>query len=475
MADQKTIQNRLFILITVAFFLVSLLPALLKQGMFVDGVTYAAISRNLAIGEGSFWDLHYFTIPGHTFYGHPPLAFGLESLLFRLFGDHFLVERLYSFLTALLSFFGIVLIWKELASKELRGTYWLPVMLWLTAQIVSWSYTNNMLENSLTVFTLFSSWSLLRYIKREKIIWLIPAAFFLVASLGVKGPTGLFPLGIPFFYWLSFRKGKFLKMAGDSLLLLFLTAAVIILIFILNKEALSFSEKYFNTQILSSVRGEKELAPDRLYILRQLFMQLIPMLFLTLLGVIFNQRDERSTRPDKTTLFCLLIALSAALPLMISPKQRTFYLVPAMPWFALTLACYLCPLMNTYIIKIREKTAKSLYLPVLLLIIAITAFSVSQTGKIRRDKELINDVYALTAVLPENSDISVAGDLPEKWQLVAYLERFGRISLEKNKADQYLIREKSDEKEFNYAGDTYLILSSPELNNYSLYQKNNAL
>lgn len=36
-----------------------LIPVLIQDGMFLDGVTYSAISKNLANGFGSYFEPHY--------------------------------------------------------------------------------------------------------------------------------------------------------------------------------------------------------------------------------------------------------------------------------------------------------------------------------------------------------------------------------------------------------------------------------
>jgi hypothetical protein len=88
--------------------------------MFMDGVKYAAISRNMAEGIGSFWRpffAHSFWLPydnGPYFSGHPPLQFGLQALLFRLLGDTPVVENVYNLLI-LTTHIGLIAgIWKQL-------------------------------------------------------------------------------------------------------------------------------------------------------------------------------------------------------------------------------------------------------------------------------------------------------------------------------------------------------------------------
>ena len=64
-------------------------PNLISEGMFIDGVTYASISKNLANGLGDFWHLHYTQTLYNQFFEHPPLAFGMQASFFKLFGENY--------------------------------------------------------------------------------------------------------------------------------------------------------------------------------------------------------------------------------------------------------------------------------------------------------------------------------------------------------------------------------------------------
>lgn len=80
-----------------AVYTLTVLPRLAQLGMFVDGVVYATLAHNPAQGIGSFWAVQHTEAVHPVFYDHPPLAFGLQSLLFRAVGDSVMVERVYSF------------------------------------------------------------------------------------------------------------------------------------------------------------------------------------------------------------------------------------------------------------------------------------------------------------------------------------------------------------------------------------------
>src|SRR5688572_29049111 len=42
-------------LFVLSVLLALILPVLLQDGMFMDGIQYACVSRNLAAGDGTFW------------------------------------------------------------------------------------------------------------------------------------------------------------------------------------------------------------------------------------------------------------------------------------------------------------------------------------------------------------------------------------------------------------------------------------
>ena len=46
-------------LLTAAAFVAAIVPRLVQRGMFVDGVTYSSMARNLAEGRGHFWAPYY--------------------------------------------------------------------------------------------------------------------------------------------------------------------------------------------------------------------------------------------------------------------------------------------------------------------------------------------------------------------------------------------------------------------------------
>ena len=75
------------LLLVLAVFCGTQLPKMLILGKNADGVEYAAVGRNMAEGLGTFFrpylsDHHW---PVH--WEQPPLMYGIQAGLFRIFGD----------------------------------------------------------------------------------------------------------------------------------------------------------------------------------------------------------------------------------------------------------------------------------------------------------------------------------------------------------------------------------------------------
>ena len=68
------------LLLTVVVVCALFLPRIVTEGQFVDGLTYASVSRNLAEGYGTWWQPWGSVWFGQQiFYEHPPLLFGCKA------------------------------------------------------------------------------------------------------------------------------------------------------------------------------------------------------------------------------------------------------------------------------------------------------------------------------------------------------------------------------------------------------------
>ena len=432
---------------------VMLLPVLVLRGMSLDGIIYATVSRNLAVHIGSFWHPVY-TAPPTTFYEHPPLAFWLESMWFRVLGDHWWVERLYSVSTAIPSGWLTVLIWRRLVGdrQPWRQYAWLGVAMWVLMPAWPWIYRNNFLENTLSVFTLFSVYATVRAMSaaRGGLVWTSLAALGIAAAILTKGPVGLFPLIAPAAFWLAmgggFGRCAVLVQAG-------LIAALVLILAVVfaQSEPREFFATYLSQQVFDSLQGQREMTPSPLGRLG-LLVGLVQDLWLTAgiacALVYLHRKQSTSDLPPELRgafRFCGMMALAASLPIMISPKQTAYYAAPSWPLYALTLAAWSCAAVNGLI---ERASALSRYARWLTLVRrgaigAVTLALLSMPlvfGRYLRDRALIEDVDRIGQTVAAHGTVEIGPALQRSWNLHAYLFRRHYITLERHwpSADFYL-------------------------------------
>lgn len=437
---------------TALVFCALLLPLLSRDGMFFDGTIYAAISKNMAHGSGTLWAPYYSATLSPVFCDHPPLVFGIQSLFFRMFGDHFWVERLYDLLMALITVLLIVRLWKQTAGIQVSKLSWLPVLLWLAIPLVHWAYSNNMMEDTMTIFTTLSVCFLWLSVKDEKVkyAWIIPAAAMLWCAFLSKGFTGCFPLGFYFIHWLVYRKYSFSKMIVHTLVFAALTALVA-LPFLVNDQIRFALSSYIDQQVIRSIQGNREI-DSHTFILGKLFLELsIVMTITTVMMIIARRKSIKLNRQpgSRHALFFLLVALSASLPIVISPKQSGFYVLPSLPLFALAAALFIAPAINSFTLAANKRTNTILSSLFTAGIMGIIIWCMLHFGEVRRDKDKLEDIRLIGRNI-EAKELILCNDLQYDWSLCAYFMRYNSISAGNNAHSKY------------YLADTNCISGVPE-------------
>ena len=134
-----------------------------------------------------------------------------------------------------------------------------------------------------------------------------------------------------------------------------------------------------------------------------------------------------------------MIALSASLPLLITLKQRTFYLVPSIPFFILELSCFVIPFLKSTLLLISIKIHHWIqWISILLIVITLT-FSIIQFGEIKRDREVFHEMKEISQFVPENENIFTHKSIWENWTLAAYLSRYHNISLNPDVEEKFML------------------------------------
>lgn len=452
--------NNTFKVFTLVVFSALLIPNIFMDGIFMDGLIYATLGHNLANGIGTFWIPSFSSTISVAFYEHPPLVFGIQSLFYQLFGDAFYIEKVFSFLNAIISALFIGLIWhRSSINKDIKKLYWLPILLWVSIPKVFWSYQNNMLENTMTVFSLAAIYMLLQSIDKvgkKKIGLIIAATIMVIFSFLSKGFPGIFPLGFYFVYFLIYRNEyRFVKMLKDTVLLVFVFCLIFGGFLLLHQPAFDSLSKYIGSQVMESLNGDRVVV-SRWYIISVLFQEILGVLIIVFIfNLIFYKKSLFNKRIDpklgQVSLLFLLIGLSASVPIMISPKQLSFYIVPSLPYFAMGLSYLIAYIVYFYISKIKKGSRGIVIFRYVNygLLILIVFISINNYGRFQRDKDLINDIVVVGNLLGEKKTITVLKPLSGHWSFMSYLQRKYFINVDRTgKMHEYVIK-KNDNKSIN--------------------------
>lgn len=408
-------------------------PMLFTQGMFMDGTTYAAIAKNMALGDGTFWKPHCSDTYITVFYGHPPLAIWIESLFFRIAGTSILVERFYSVSCILFIGFLMVKIWKEFTNEII--TAWIPLLLLISFPVITWTATNNMLENTMSIFICLSVWLYLIRLRKKKYYFTLLAGLVLCLGVLSKGIVAFFPWTFPFWIWLFSKKIPFKQVVGDTLSLVICTLLPLFLCYILSKDAKLFFDAYLYEQLFSSVTGLRDIAESRFLILKTLWQQVIPCLILVtglFLVLIAKKKTDLLTIQIRNSLILFSLSFSGILPVMLSLQQRGFYIIPAYPFLAIAFALLFQPFIKQLMEKINGSSRGFLLFKIIscAVFIAVIVFAFSQKGKMGRDKKELSIVFECSKYIPPNTTISIDKETFSNWSLHAYFARYKSISLD---------------------------------------------
>ena len=441
----------------------------MKNGMFMDGLIYSTIARNMAEGLGSFWEPCFTDTCLKHFFEHPPLALGLQALFFKLFGDSLMVERVYSLMTAIITLYIIILIWHQAFEEEtdIYKLSWLPCLLWCVLPLNIYSYSNNMLENTMGIFTLAAIYWLIRYLRSPHKYFLIASGICILFAFMSKGPVGLFPFSFFGIAFIVFKKYSPKQSLAYTLILVIVPLIILLLLSLNDGARMNLNEYLFEKQLFPALLGKRlPNEPKRLYILGKLLWALLPIGLPSFFAYLYAKVKgmQRSTMNVCHTwgIFFLLLGVSASVPISISAKQYDYYLVPSLPLYAIGFSAIMAPTVRSFLNHIgsRGNVEFMLNVSACLLLICTVVYSFFQVGKIKTpycsfvnvvgnvlpgklqetllpgtfrqiesERNLIGAVKLAGQVIPRNEIISVQNDAWNNWPLHGYFARYFNISL----------------------------------------------
>lgn len=414
-----------------------LLPNLLTRGLFVDGLVYSSISRNLSKGIGDFWTPYYAEVKGDVFVEHPPLFFWLESFWFQLIGDYHFTERLFSLGCYILTALALFKLCKIIFKSREQALF--SVLLVTITPIVYWAFGNNMMEMLLVLPVVMSMHILYRRFNGLNHWWDLPIiGLWFIFFLLIKGPVALGIAVLPFVF---IFKGSIKKVFQDGLLLIVLSA-LFLFILLQFKGPSENLQAYMDAQVMGVLSGDRasEFASSRFKLMRDLAQQLILPFSIPIVLYALSRKKPAFTKNFSPLL---LTALLFSLPFLISRKQHAYYLVPALTFFALYSVASFKPAFDS-LLNHPNPLAKTI-IGGLGLLTCCTAFTLMamQSGKQSRDRGTQNDL-ALISEYSTKRRLALEDDLHQNWSLYGYAMRFHDLDLSSKDGLFYCVASKKE-------------------------------
>lgn len=450
----------------------------LSMDMFFDGTIYASIAQNMALGKGSFWHLYYTEQFLNPFYEHPPLAMWLQSIAFRIFGSSWRVEFIWGAICGLITLVFIKKTYEEFDTPAgAKNVSWWPILLFISIPTVTWTFANNLLENTMIVFTTGAVYYAIKALKENIQLRIYGysaiSGFLIFAGLMTKGLPALFPLAVPFI-WMIFNlkeEGQAKKsslMCFARMLLYMFFAAAIVNVFS-GGELLKFFGTYMNEQVMKSVSGQRE-GIKHFYLFNRFVGEIIVPIFIA--GVIYlaikikKIHVEKLAGNNRTALMFLFIALSASLPMFFIPKQRIWYLFPSFVFYAMAVAKY-----SEHLIAKIKTPAILKYVSIVLFLAGLTTLIFFGGLNFKRNNDLYKDVISQKELIPSRAVIyACPTELAKEWEVNAFIQRFCLASLtdDQKRSTGLTLIDKTKKEGCNIPKDRILINKNPA--RYELYK-----
>ncbi len=395
----------LYLLLALIFAL-SVVIRVLPAGFHPDSLVYMSMARNLADGQFDFWNLHFTDLNFNHFYEHPPLGIYLMSLFFHLFGDTMYIDKCFGSFFGVLIILEIILIYKLIDKSGSRNAFLLACFYFLIFPIVPYTLENNLLEIPASFFILMSIYIYLRTVIYNKSAFIYPFLFALtlLGAFLIKGPVTLFPLALPFFYFILFFK----EYSFASLLKFYLFTVLSLVVFAgllySYPPSNNFFSIYFHNQILSSLNGSRG-GHDHFKLTQQISLDFLGFFFLSLFASFLQYKKALKLSFSKMFWLFIFVGLSASLPLEVSPRQSDYYLFPSYPFFAIALSLVFAQPITALVKRLGSHKLIISFNVVLLLILLVTSWY--KLHDYRRHKNFQKDFIEAGIQIQKNSKIAI--------------------------------------------------------------------
>src|SRR5687767_2405233 len=411
--------------------------------MFFDGIFYANVANNYANGFGTFWQMYYGNNISSAFNDQPPLAFFIQAQFYKILGNSIYVERFYDFLFAIIHLFIIRFLWQELTNKQSK-LYWLPMLLWISIPLCSWTFKHNLMEVTMSAFDLAAVLFLYKGCKENKNSFLLTGSILILMASLSKGIQGLFPIMVPFFYWIVYRKVSFSSTVVRSMIVVSIPLATYI-IFYLTPEINQSITLYFQKRLSGTFNHLQDTKTSHFYLLFKLLFELSAPAFLIFISWLIGRKAIGQYRINEKPLYLMaLIGISASFPLMVTLEQRAFYLTTSLPYYVIAMAIISLPLATNILERLSQKKLILTNQIGIILIILASCLVLINAKNPKRDRDLLSDVYILKDHIPRGSSISITAGMQCQWAYQYYFLRYCYVQFDAQKLHPYFLLEGID-------------------------------
>ncbi len=398
----------------------------------MDGVFDALFAHNLANGISSFWAPQTADYMHPDYWDNPQLSSYFLSLWFKALGDYYWVEKTYSLFCAIIQLLLIAMAWKIYfaGNESVKKQAWLPCLLFLIIPLTSWGYSNNLMENTMSIFTTSAVIAFLLFLRSGRNLFLyasIGGALIFLALI-TKGPVALFPLAVPFFFSLAEQELNWKKSGLYMLVQVAVTASIFAFVFA-GGEPKVFLQNYMDVQLLRAIKPQADSGLIHWGIFVHLLLALIPLLSLAIISFLITRSKENGKGSFwMAGLVFVLIGLSASAPIALSAKQNKHYLIPSLPLFALGFGCFILPLVEWLKQKLPNveggKLLNGIKTTCVVIVLGCGVYAFVNAGNYARDKELLFDIEQVGKLSKNQKVIRTDWSLYSDWALRANLNRF---------------------------------------------------
>ena len=332
----------LFILLVIRY---------ITEDRVLEGLMYEAMARNLSLGLGSLWAPFYSVTTQSQFQQFFPLGIIVESLFFTVLGDHQTIGIIWGMCLCGLTVWGMVSLWHVLYEKQGGFQYsWLPLCFWILCPTITWAFVNNMLENQMLMFIIWSSvFYLLLLIRKFYWKWFLGANLCLLFAVFSKSFSAFMFLCLPILFSISYIQNfqRAWNIFKYSAIFQFTSIA---LLYFSSSHIQSYFKNYYYHHFGRGFLFKKWFQSEKFYIYIDLFLDIVPalLLFLVLFGLqrSLSKKEVFSWEYSQHHgLFFGLCGVISLIPNLVGVYHFSDTFIVCCTFFSFSFASYILPLV----------------------------------------------------------------------------------------------------------------------------------